>query len=71
MESDTRVPVQVEEILGTSPAMIKLHPERLQATFRATYNKGQFASTLLCLGQKRTSVCDGRNVRFVPLISGH
>ena len=34
VESDTRVPVQVDgEILGTLPAMIKLHPERLQVIF--------------------------------------
>jgi diacylglycerol kinase family enzyme len=34
VESDTRVPVQVDgEILGTLPAMIKLHPERLQIIF--------------------------------------
>lgn len=34
VESDTRVPVQVNgEILGTLPAMIKLHPERLQVIF--------------------------------------
>ena len=34
VESDARVPVQVDgEILGTLPAMIKLHPERLQLIF--------------------------------------